>query len=185
MVNTEVNDFTEDKNLVNSKKGEFSPNLIFNFLGLNMLTNLGVAKHASALITMLSRDYPIIVMVDDSELASESEIGKTLLIHSKIFVTLSEAKDLIKKNPGEYLEILIHHFKLATLGIKAVVLCHDLHVFDVPWKYKDIKASQSNFEKASLSLMQLSVISRAPITELNSNWGDHFVISFSCLALVS
>lgn len=139
---------SEERSIVNSNDFELTPNLIFNFLDIDLFTNLGVAKHASALIDVLSSDYRIVIMVDNPELALESEIGQKLKCQSNMLVTLYEAKRLIENQPGGYLEILIHHFKRSALGIKTVLLCHDLHVFDVPWKYKDIKAVQNSFRKS-------------------------------------
>ncbi len=125
--------------------------LVFNFLGIDFESNLGVAKYAATLISHLHSEFSIVAMVDNPERIEQTDTGRLLVESTDRVLGLSDAKLLVSKESQDTVEILIHHFKLPTLGLPSIVICHDLHVFDIPWKYKDRRRAVSNFRNSVTS----------------------------------
>lgn len=119
--------------------------IFVNFLNLNMATNLGVSKYTLALIKILKSSFDIYALIEDQE-SRASELGGKIAREVKAVLTTKEAREMVLNQPDCGVEVLVHHFKRGVLPIKRIVICHDLHVFDVPWKYENIEKHVQNMK---------------------------------------
>ena len=44
-------------------------------------------------------------------------------------------------------ELLLHHFQIPCTGVPKTMILHDLHLWDVPWKYPDLAARKERLKK--------------------------------------
>jgi glycosyltransferase involved in cell wall biosynthesis len=108
-----------------------------NFRGTDFETNLGVTKYIISVIQRLRERIRWIAIIDDVASIKNTEAGLRLNSLCEKVVAYDEAKMHIASLKTPAIELLIHHFKLPTLGLPSLTICHDLHVYDVPWKYKN------------------------------------------------
>lgn len=135
--------------------------LFFNFLNLDMTTNLGVSKYCLALIKIIRDKFDVFALIED-QASRESEIGKEISKFAKGVVSTKEALGYVEGKASSSVEVLIHHFKRGVLPIKRIVICHDIHVIDVPWKYENV---EKHVENMKVSLKQAdAVITHFPRT---------------------
>lgn len=117
--------------------------VFMNFLNLDLTTNLGVSKYCLALIGLFESAFDVYALIENRE-SLDSEIGREIASKVKLVLSVSEAKKIALYCQNSSVEVLVHHFKRGVLPVKRIVICHDMHVIDVPWKYEDIEKSTAN-----------------------------------------
>ncbi len=108
---------------------------------------LGVAGYLLNLCEALADTNRIIFAVNDVESAGRSPASSRIEKMGGELVELSAAvKNRRFMAPG-WVELLPHHFQEGSLCSKSIIICHDLHIYDVPWKYKNVEKVQLDFRK--------------------------------------
>lgn len=98
-----------------------------NLSAINFDTNLGVWNFSKKLIGALSRftNLKLIGIYQNTKPFPEYNYGlfKETIEENKYY------------NDGHGVELLLHHFQRPMTKLPSMVIFHDLHLWDVPWKY--------------------------------------------------
>lgn len=133
------NSISLSKNSLLDKTTRSTLIIYVNICSIDTDTTLGVWSFAQRLLHRISSNYrfQVIGLVLDP-----SRIPRGI---RSIF------DDLIGLPSGaEYkdgVELLLHHFQVPVTKCPYVVITHDLHIWDVPWKYNDIKRKHRDLSK--------------------------------------
>ena len=113
--------------------------LIVNCQKVDFQKGLGVPSFLLRLCDVLDSHYNIIFWAERRDqiehLREMSRFGNAKHVSDK-----SDVNEL-----GEFIEVLPHHFQEKTFGRKAITICHDMHVFDISWKYSNHKDLQKKY----------------------------------------
>lgn len=122
--------------------------LLVNCRKLPFRSTLGVGHVLLKLCEELSSDFEIdLVVMDRGELES-SPAWSTIEAFATHVWTIEEARDRRSWLGSHAIEVLPHHFQPSEYCSRSIVLCHDLHVFDIPWKYGDrVNSMQAEFRR--------------------------------------
>ena len=113
--------------------------LLLNCLKIPFNNNLGVTKYLLNLVSALKDSWQILFMVDDVSEIDKSPHKQTILDLAKDILNANEVSNSKYLQKSSVIELLPHHFQKSYLNNTSVIICHDLHIFDIPWKYSDIK----------------------------------------------
>jgi glycosyltransferase involved in cell wall biosynthesis len=116
-------------------------NVLVNLTGIDFSKTLGVWLFGRYLIHALG------------QLQSIRTIGmcpRTTVVPDRESSVFSEIAAGSENYPTEGVELLLHHFQVPMTSLRRIVIIHDLHLWDVPWKYGDAKSQI----KTLVSLME-------------------------------
>lgn len=116
-------------------------NLIVNCQRVDFKRALGVPSFLLCLCNALTSNYNIVFWSDKRD---QIEFLRQISpIENARY--LSDKNDLIAF--GKFIEVLPHHFQARTFDMKAVTICHDMHVFDISWKYNNHIELQEQYKR--------------------------------------
>lgn len=105
---------------------------------------LGVPRVIANLSRVLSETRPIIFVVPDRH-ALSPESGLLMILEASKAQILSSS-EASRAGLSEYIELLPHQFQEAQFCKTSILICHDFHCYDVPWKYKNPTRLQQIFD---------------------------------------
>ncbi len=117
--------------------------VLVNARKMPMDRTLGVALYVLSLAKALSQRVTVFVGVPDVQAAQRSPYGALFEDGSLELVHLDSAADLMSQ--FTLIELCPHHFQPPEFSRLSILICHDLHIFDVPWKYPNVEAVQQQF----------------------------------------
>lgn len=110
-----------------------------NLTCINFGATLGVWHFGRMLLNELAKDQSIRLIGLLPELASWSAAAD---------VSLAEVRDLSScRNMSDGVELLLHHFQSPQTACRYVCIIHDLHLYDVPWKYAEPTKQKTQLEE--------------------------------------
>jgi glycosyltransferase involved in cell wall biosynthesis len=116
-------------------------NLIVNCQKVDFEKALGVPHFLFCLCDVLDVHYNLVFWSDSSK-QIECLRGMARFDNASY---VSEKRDVT--GLGDFIEILPHHFQEKTFNSKAITICHDMHVFDISWKYANHQDVQKQYVK--------------------------------------
>lgn len=109
-------------------------------------STLGVAHFVLNLTQALAVDHEIVFIVPDEQDFVDSGAARVVGDFGADVLSVADARKSRSHLERQYIELLPHHFQEPEHCARSILICHDLHVFDIPWKYGDRAAHmQSNF----------------------------------------
>lgn len=111
------------------------PTVFFNGERTNVDTTLGVLSFHRRMLAALT-EFADVYFVQDRLAADSSTAVRQGWGFVKEFVSLSRAAKLAPQTELA-IELCAHHFQPPQLDIANINCIHDLHAFDLPWKYAD------------------------------------------------
>lgn len=127
-----------------------SRHIVVNCQKVPFEVTLGVAGYLLNLCTALSKNNKITFAVNDPAKLPHTPAYPIISAMNADIVSLEKARKSGAYRNGSAIELLPHHFQESLLCEKSVIICHDLHIYDVPWKYKDVETIRAAF-KANLT----------------------------------
>lgn len=122
--------------------------LIVNCKKLPFRSTLGVAHFLLHLCEELARDHELWFVVEDPSEVLESPARARIEGMARRIVTSDDARAELAAVRSTAVEILPHHFQGPEFCNRSLLACHDLHVFDIPWKYgARVDAMQQSFRR--------------------------------------
>lgn len=115
---------------------------------------LGVSSFLIRLSEALSRDVKLVFAVPDRDAFESSDAFSVIKSFARDIVSFDDARRLGKLNAAA-IELLPHHLQVPLFCSKSIMICHDLHVFDVGWKYKNVANLQEEFRS---NLLKASIV---------------------------
>lgn len=127
--------------------------IIVNCEKLPFGKTLGVSHFLINLCTALSSECELIYAVPDIKEFESSAVRTIIESSASDIVSLSEATGKFMSSGNEFVELLPHHFQEPKFAPKSIMICHDLHIYDIEWKYKNVeelrRIYKDNIHKAS------------------------------------
>lgn len=120
--------------------------LAFNFTQIDMNKSLGVKRVALRLSKAL-REYVKTVCFFKEDDYTRNNIAFKKILHESFDKILNIKELNALKDNAFTIEILPHHFTRPLLNSTVVNLVHDLHIFDISWKYKNFETQLKNFKE--------------------------------------
>ena len=110
--------------------------IVVNCQGVRFASTLGVAHAVLRLCTALADQHELIFVLNDVATAT-GPAGETIEAIATQVLDVAQAGALGEELRATAVELLPHHFQRPEFCDRSVMMCHDLHVFDIPWKYGD------------------------------------------------
>lgn len=123
--------------------------LLLNARKLDFQNTLGVTAFYLNLAQALSKSHEITLVVAPNSNWRESERAVEIAHIASDILTVDEAAKA-KSRFFDHVEICPHHFQDPEFCRDSIVICHDLHIFDIPWKYKDVETRHQKFRETML-----------------------------------
>ncbi len=117
--------------------------IVVNCEKLPFENTLGVAGFLLQLCSALSDDNDIIFAMKDIAALETAPTRPLIEGMCSGIVSLAEARAGALSR--EAIELAPHHFQLPNICDRSVLICHDLHVFDIGWKYKNVESVRAGF----------------------------------------
>ncbi len=111
--------------------------LIINCVKLPFGSTLGVAGFLLNLCVALSRECELIFVLKEIDSFQNSPARPSIEKMATEIYSFEEASVLSENWKDKCIEILPHHFQGSLFCDRSILICHDLHAFDIPWKYND------------------------------------------------
>jgi glycosyltransferase involved in cell wall biosynthesis len=124
--------------------------IVVNCRKVRFESTLGGAHALLRLSEALADEHELIFAVNDVEATDDGPAGPTIRsIATRVtdFETARSDGDLRRSA----VELLPVHFQPPLLCDRSVMLCLDLHVFDIPWKYEHVERLQDSFRRNLLA----------------------------------
>jgi glycosyltransferase involved in cell wall biosynthesis len=121
--------------------------ILINCLKLPFAKTLGVSHFALRLCGELSEACDLIFVVPD---VAEFDVSPARPMVEEIahaVVSADEADSSPSLKGDKAIEFRPHHFQERRFSEISIVICHDLHVFDIGWKYNNIERVRDDFRK--------------------------------------
>ncbi len=123
---------------------------------LNIERTLGVAHFLIELCKELKNYYKIIFVINSQNEIENNQSGQIVKeIAEDIIIAGDKYSDFNVINyipsSSRAVELLPHHFQPPRFNLPSVLICHDLHVFDIEWKYNNAENVKNEFRKNLLS----------------------------------
>jgi glycosyltransferase involved in cell wall biosynthesis len=128
--------------LVNCQKVDFSQ-------------GLGVSHFTARLCSALRHDCRLIFVMPDIPAFEDSPARGTIEEAADDVVSFEAAARNRSLHGDSCIELLPHHFQEARFSDLSVIICHDLHVFDIGWKYNQVAKVRESFRS---NLLAASVV---------------------------
>lgn len=122
-----------------------SKHVVVNCQKVPFEVTLGVAGYLLNLCTALSRTNKITFAVNDPAALPKTPAYPIISAMNADVISLDEARKTKAFQDGEAVELLPHHFQESLLSPHSIIICHDLHIYDVPWKYKNVERIREAF----------------------------------------
>lgn len=126
--------------------------LIFNLRNIDFNNTLGVTSYVCNLAKALARAhsvYAVVGSVEDFQNSEWSSLSEN--VFAKVVEPINGVKEIGVKRTAAAIEILPHHFQARDFCRKSITICHDLHIFTIPWKYSDLKSKRARFRENMLT----------------------------------
>lgn len=127
--------------------------IVVNCENLPFQNTLGVAGFLLRLGSALSADNDIIFAMKDVSALESAPTRPWIEKMSTDIISLDEARSSRLSSDG--IEIAPHHFQLPNICRRSILICHDMHVFDIGWKYANVESVRAGFRR---NLQQASVV---------------------------
>lgn len=117
----------------------FVSSLIVNCRKMPFSTTAGVAHFLIELAEALAKRHELTFVMEEPEIAvlKDTEAGTRVARIATHVLSVAEAAQGRKDRLDDSIELLPHQFQHSEFCDRSIIVCHDLHVFDVPWKYGD------------------------------------------------
>ncbi len=112
---------------------------------------LGVPHFLLQVCRQLKKSYDVILAVEAPESFKSDPGNQSALEIADSVISIGEARVKYRGPGSQAVELLPHHFQASRICQKSIMICHDLHVFDIPWKYPNAKRQQQQFRDNLLS----------------------------------
>ena len=125
--------------------------LVANMSGMVRSRSLGVGHFAFNLLKAMkeSDQAPYIHIVVDAKSMTEyenvSDICDNIVLNTEIDDNDILVQDIKSRRTVSFQP---HHFQPPIADLKSVAICHDLHVYDIGWKYRPLKPFLDKFHFA-------------------------------------
>lgn len=117
--------------------------LFLNCQKLDFANTLGVANVLMNLARHFQHFSNLILVADGENQIRGEEAFAEFGVELASAIQFSDLDTFQKTMPTKLaVEILPHHFQKPEFGFPSIVICHDLHPYDIPWKYENPKSSQ-------------------------------------------
>jgi glycosyltransferase involved in cell wall biosynthesis len=103
---------------------------------------LGVSHYLLGIAEELASFYDLVFYTKDIDDIRKSESYEAISRYA-----FEVTNSLGSIDPESDFELLPHHFTTPMLPERSLLICHDLHVFDVPWKYTNVESLQMEFRR--------------------------------------
>lgn len=123
--------------------------LLLNARKLDFQNTLGVTAFYLNLAQALAKSHDVTLVVTPNSNWRASEKAVEIAHISSDILTVDEAAKS-KARFFDHVEICPHHFQDPEFCRDSIVICHDLHIFDIPWKYPDVELRQEKFRQTML-----------------------------------
>ena len=117
--------------------------------------NLGVSSFLINLCQELGRTVELLFVVPSKKQLKGTQILKTLNDISTGVIDRNEAQNSKRFNSDDVIEVLPHDFERILFGGPTITICHDLHLFDIGWKYDNIDKRRQQYRQ---NLMNADVV---------------------------
>jgi glycosyltransferase involved in cell wall biosynthesis len=147
---------SSDENLIKvtprtSKKRRDVQTVLINCLRIPFHNNLGVTEYLLGLSSALSRECDLIFVLSDLNAFESSPTRARVEAVAADIISRDDAERSVSLTGNNSIELLPHHFQERCFSDTAVTICHDLHIFDVGWKYPDLETRLQSFRNCLLS----------------------------------
>ena len=120
--------------------------VIVNLINTDLKHALGVVKVIENIVTSLNSSNIETVGLLKCKSAEISATSSNLLKSFNSIVGVEEAQKLVSTTKS--VELLPHHFTSSVLNCPSLVIVHDLHIYDIPWKYQNRDELENKFINA-------------------------------------
>lgn len=110
--------------------------LVVNCLKTSLTNSLGVPAYLLQLTAALSEKHRLVFVLANADELSAKPVTEVVGKFASDILLDSEMRKQSAKWSNA-IELLPHHFQPAEYCDKSLIICHDLHAFDIPWKYSD------------------------------------------------
>lgn len=122
-----------------------APGVVVNCEKVPFQVTLGVAGYLLNLCEALAKKNRLVFAVTEVGTVKKSPAFPRISAMNAEIVSLEDAKRNGKYKKAGWVELLPHHFQASFLCSKSIIICHDLHIYDVPWKYKNVERIREEF----------------------------------------
>ena len=138
--------------LERSRRSPAKSHLLINCRNLPFASTLGVAHALLQLCGSLQDRHELTFVADDLESIHASPQAETIAGLASDILSTDEVRRLSGKHLGAAIELQPHHFQEREFCARSIAVVHDLHVFDIPWKYGEAAGSmQARLRRSLLS----------------------------------
>jgi glycosyltransferase involved in cell wall biosynthesis len=83
----------------------------------------------------LADEHDLIFVLNDLAAIETTSAVKTIRTIAADLLDVDRAGSISQDDRRSAVELLPHHFQPPQYCDRSIIMCHDLHVFDIPWKY--------------------------------------------------
>lgn len=130
--------------------------LVVNCRKTPFASTLGVAHMLLNLCEALAERHEVVFAVADPGDIDDTPARDVVRAVADV-VTFDELASGDQADPSA-IEICPHHFQERELCDRSIIICHDLHVFDVPWKYGERSASMQQSLRDNLTAADAVIV---------------------------
>jgi glycosyltransferase involved in cell wall biosynthesis len=107
---------------------------------------LGVSHLLIQLCSALAQKCELVFAIKDIDDFESSDVRSIVETYASDIVPFSKASQTQIFRKAGFIELLPHHFQESKLASKSVMICHDLHIFDIGWKYNNVEVLREAFK---------------------------------------
>ncbi|MCF8709471.1 glycosyltransferase [Rhizorhapis sp. SPR117] len=122
-------------------------NLIVNCQKVAFKSALGVPGVLVNLCTALSEKHNLIFVVNRLEDIQNSPLRGVIEHAAHEIILVDAAKKRASAFKREAIELLPHHFQGPDFCDRSILICHDLHIYDIAWKYPNVEVMRETFKQ--------------------------------------
>jgi len=108
---------------------------------------LGVPGFLINLCTALSQDHELTFVINKREDVDDSPLRQAIENAASEIILVEEARKRETSLRSEAIELLPHHFQGSDYCDRSIIICHDLHIYDIPWKYPNVEKMRATFKE--------------------------------------
>ncbi|MCR9269176.1 MAG: glycosyltransferase [Hyphomonadaceae bacterium] len=108
---------------------------------------LGVPHFLLQICAQLRLRHEIIFVAKDIDAIERNSSVDLLKDHAHSIISMDEARRSSEAEGRNAIEILPHHFQRSEICDTSIMICHDTHAFDIPWKYPNAERLQRQFKE--------------------------------------
>ena len=121
--------------------------VVVNCEKLPFTKTLGVSHFLIQLCSSLASECELIFVVNDLNDFKKSDARHIIRNISSDIVQFNKFNKTSIFEKNNYIELLPHHFQEPCFSSKSIMICHDLHVYDIGWKYNNVESVRELFKQ--------------------------------------